>query len=93
MGEAFSTGYQLPGTKPNPGEAKQRKARASFLLLGGYGDKVGERSLFLHCINSEEGYARHGRHGRDEGHSDDNSAWTKVPVLAVPLLPMHPFPA
>ena len=67
---------EMPGTKPNPGSQATQSPCLLFTFWW-FGDKVGEWSLFLHCINSDEGDMLNiGGHGEDDGCSDDNSAST-----------------
>ena len=85
---------EMPGTKPNPGEAKQRKAHASFLLFGGLAIKWASGPCFSTASTVRRDMLDIGRHGGDDGYSDDNSAWTtRFPVLPTITSSMHPFPA
>ncbi|KAK3400927.1 hypothetical protein B0T20DRAFT_390784 [Sordaria brevicollis] len=63
---------EMPGTKPNPGEAKQRKARASFLLSGGYGAKVGNGPRFSTASTMRRDMGFRKTFGRNDDNSDDN---------------------
>ena len=73
VGEAFSTGYQWmmarwPAPSQNPGEAKQRKARASFSLSGGLAIKWASGPCFSTAstaVRREGDIARHGWHSRE----------------------------